>query len=380
VGDEYGIGRPTWAEVDLGALRGNLSVIRGLASERRIIAVIKADAYGHGAVPVGRVLEREGVDMLAVATVNEARVLREGGIRTPVLLLQGLHDEAESELLAPLNLVPLVGRADTLAQIEAAARRTGRPQSVHLKVDTGMGRLGLLPEEIGEALDALRACPHLELSGFATHLAEADNPASSVLHVQRRLFEALLGSVRAAGFRPGWIHADPSAGVIRGATSFATAVRPGLALFGADPTLEGGHPLEPVMTLLTRVIHAKDLPAGSRVGYGGTYVVPCRSRILTLPLGYADGLPRAAGGRVEVGLGHRRVPLVGRVSMDLATVDAGAGSDARVGDEVLIFGRRADSVLRVEKIAHATDTISYELLVRIGSRVPRIPKGGAWGG
>jgi alanine racemase len=378
LGEVHERGRPTWAEVDLSALQRNLRVIRRLAGERRIIAVVKADAYGHGAVPTATVLERDGAEMLAVATVEEARELRQGGIRVPILLLQGLHDPGEGDLLAPMGLVPLIGRPEMLAWVDASARRAGQRQPIHLKVDTGMGRLGLLPDEVGPALEALRACSQVHLDGVATHLAESDDPASPVTEAQRYRFEKILGTVRAAGFDPGWIHADPSAAILRGVTPLATAVRPGLSLYGPDPTLEGGHALEPVMTLVTRVIHAKNLPAGARVGYGGTYVAPCRTRILTLPLGYADGLPRSAGGRVEVGLRGRRVALVGRVSMDLATVDAGPGSDASVGEEVVIFGRRDDLTLRVEKIAHSTDTISYEILVRIGSRVPRVPKDGEW--
>ncbi len=373
-------GRPTWAEIDLGALRRNLQAVRDLASGRRIIAVVKADGYGHGAVPVGRELEHAGADMLAVATMEEARELRQAGVRIPVMLLQGLHHPAEAELVTALHLVPLVGRLDMLAPLDAAAARAHRTVPVHLKFDTGMGRLGFLPEETGAVLDALRRCRHLEFAGLATHLAEADDPASPATEVQHRRFVELVGSVRASGFDPEWIHADNSPGLLRGGTPGASAARPGLLLYGADPTLEGGHALEPVMTLVTRVIRAQDVPAGSRVGYGGTYVAPCSTRILTLPIGYADGLPRAAGGSAEVGLRGRCAPLVGRVSMDLAAVDAGPESDVEVGEEVFVFGRRGELTIRVEKIAEATDMIPYEILVRIGGRVRRVPRNAGWAG
>ncbi|MEE8557847.1 MAG: alanine racemase [Myxococcota bacterium] len=369
VGEESG--RPTWAEIDLGALARNLRAVRGLAQGRRVIAVVKANAYGHGAVAVSSALEREGADMLAVATVEEARELRLGGIRLPLLLLEGLHDPGDADVLLPLNLVPLIGRIESLAPLEGAARRAGRPLPVHLKIDTGMGRLGLLPDELGGVFEVLRGSV-LELEGIATHLSEADDGDSTATDSQRRRFEDAVQSARASGFEPAWIHADPSAGLVHGPTRVSTAVRPGILLYGPDPTLEGGHGLEGVMTLVTRVIRAKDLPPGSRIGYGGTYVTSVASRILTVPVGYADGLPRSAGGRVELGLGDRLVPLVGRVSMDLATLDAGPGSNAEVGEEVLIFGRRGGLELRVEKIAAATDTISYEILVRVGARVPRV--------
>jgi alanine racemase len=374
VGEVREAGRPTWAEIDLGALRRNLRAVRDFAGDRRIIAVVKADGYGHGAVPVARELERAGAEMLAVATVDEADELRQAGVRAPVMLLQGLHRPEEAETVVALDLVPLVGRLDMLAPLDAAAGRAGRALPVHLKFDTGMGRLGFLPEEAGAILDALGGHRHLELSGLATHLAEADDSASSATETQRRRFGEVVESVRTSGFTPEWIHADNSPGVLRGGTPGASAARPGLLLYGADPTLEGGHALEPVMTLVTRVIRAQDVPAGSRIGYGGTYVAPCRTRLLTLPIGYADGLPRAAGGRAEVGLRGRRVPLVGRVSMDLAAVDAGPSSDVEVGEEVLVFGRRGELTIRVERIAEATDTIPYEILVRVGSRVPRIPR------
>jgi alanine racemase len=342
--------------------------------------VVKADAYGHGAAPAARALEGAGAEMLAVATLEEARELRAAGVRIPVLLLQGIHDPAEAEGAAALALVALVGRGDMLEPLEAAGRRAGRSLPVHLKVDTGMGRLGVMPDDVGAVLERLRACPHLDLSGLATHLAEADDARSPVTSAQRQVFQEVLDSVRASGFEPEWVHVDNSAGVVRGCTVSASAVRPGLMLYGADPTLEGGNALEPVMTLVTHVIRAQDVPAGARIGYGGTYVAPSRTRILTLPIGYADGLPRIVGGRVEVGLRGRLAPLVGRVSMDLAAVDAGPASDVEVGEEVLLFGRRAELTIRVEKIAQAADTIPYEILVRIGSRVPRISKDGAWVG
>ena len=368
------VGRPTWAEIDLAALRSNLAGVRRRAGARRVIAVVKANAYGHGAVAVSRALAEAGCEALAVATLAEARELREADLELPILLLQGLLAPEQADELIARRLVPLVGSLQQLEPLRAAAARAGYRAPIHLKLDTGMGRLGLLPDQLEPALRALGHAPELLLEGVASHLAEADDAHSPSLARQRELFATLLARVGELGFAPAWVHMDNSAGVVHGPTAGSTAVRPGLQLYGADPTLEGGVSLEPVMTLLTRVTRAADLPAGSRVGYGGTYATPERTRILTLPIGYADGLPRAAGNRFAVGLGGRRLALVGRVSMDLAAVDAGPGSDASEGDVVLVFGRRDGLTIRVEELAVAVGTIAYEILVGIGSRVARVER------
>ncbi len=374
-----GQGRPTWAEIDLAALRRNLELLRARAGSRRVIAVVKAGGYGHGAVPVARALVDAGAHALAVATLAEACELRAAGLAVPILLLQGLHAPAEADEIAAHHLVPLVGSLSSLEPLRAAAARAGRALPIHLEVDTGMGRLGLLPEQLDAALDELRRAPALELAGFASHLADAENPAAPSLARQRERFRALLARVHAAGLRPGWIHLDSSGAVLHGPTPETTAVRPGIALYGVDPT-GAGTALAPVMSLFTRVLRAADLPAGSPVGYGGEYVTGCATRILTLPVGYADGLPRAAGGRFSAGVGGRRAPLVGRVSMDLATLDAGPGAPEREGDRVLLFGSDAGMTIRVEELARAAGTIAYEILVRIGPRVPRVPRGAEWSG
>jgi len=209
-----------------------------------------------------------------------------------------------------------------------------------------------------------------------THLAESDAAGAAATAAQRRCFAAVLERARARGFDPAWIHADPSAGVLHGPTPGTNAVRPGIALYGPDPTLEGGHPFEPVMTLRSRVLCVKPLAAGARVGYGGSYVAPRATRLALLPLGYADGLARAAGGRFAIGICGQRVPLVGRVSMDLAAADVG-DLPVCAGDPVLIFGRVGALEIRAEELAAALDTLAYEVLVGIGRRVPRVVRSGA---
>ena len=365
-------GRPTWAEIDLAALRSNLSWVRRRAGERRVLAVVKADAYGHGAVEVSRALVAAGCDALAVATTEEARQLRGAGIGVPLLLLQGLHAPEEADEALRLDLQPAVGCLDALDPLEAAARRARRRFALQLKVDTGMTRLGLALDEVTPALERLAKSESLELVGLMSHLADADDVAAPTHSAQQERFLALLAQVRAAGFAPAWIHLDNSAGLVHGPTPETNAVRVGLLLYGADPTLEGGFKLDPVMSLYTRVLHARNVPAGTRVGYGGIFEAPEPTRILTLPIGYADGLPRAAGGCFSVGVRGGRVPLVGRVSMDLVAVDAGPTSELEVGEEILVFGRRKELVIPVEELASAVGTIPYEILVGVGPRVPRI--------
>jgi len=368
--------RPLWADIDLGAVRHNLARLRARAPGRRVIAVVKGGAYGHGAVRVARTLAAAGCEAFGVAMLDEALELRAAGLALPILLLQGLHDPAEADTALEARLWPAVSRPSALEPLAAAARRAGRRFPLHLKIDTGMGRLGMQPGELAGVLDRLKAAPELELSGVMTHLADAEDLASPEPARQRARFTELVNTVRERGFRPDWLHVDNSGGILRGPTPGTTAVRPGISLYGIDPTQQSGLGLEPVMTLRTRVIHAKDVPAGTRIGYGGTFCAPGPTRILTVPVGYADGLPRAASNRFSVGLASSgRLRLVGRVSMDTATLDAGPDSNADVGDEVVIFGRAGTLLVPVEELATAADTVAYEILSRIGPRVPRVERG-----
>lgn len=337
-----------------------------------MIAVVKAGGYGHGARIVSAGLVGGGVDALAVATVAEAAELRAGAIHVPILLLQGLHAPDEADFAHEQVLTSAVGRMDALAPLEAAAERAGRPFPVHLKFDTGMTRLGFAPEEIDALLDRVLDNPQLDVQGLMSHLACADDADSAETPRQRASFTALVARARERGLEPEWIHMDNSPGVLHGPTEGTTAIRPGLALYGADPTLEGGADLAPVMSLCTRVAQVLSVPAGRSVGYGASYTTERDTRIAILPLGYADGLPRAAGpGGWTVGLRDRVLPLAGRVSMDLCAIDAG-DEPVEVGDEVLVFGRRHGLELRVEERAALCGTVAYEILTGIGPRVPRV--------
>ena len=361
-----------WAEIDLGAAARNFRAIRARADGRRVIAVVKANAYGHGATLLARALADERCDAFAVISVEEAAELRGAGVRAPILVLGGpmVAEDADRALALDASLV--VSRGEALDWLEAAAERAGKTADFHLELDTGMARLGLAPDDLAALVARVRAAKRVRLDGVMSHLACADDAARPETARQRARFAELVAAVRAAGFAPRWVHLDNSAGLARGATPGTDAVRPGIWLYGIDPTLEGGHALEPVMSLFARVAHAKTVPADTPIGYGGDYRTSERARILTLALGYADGLPRAAGGRVDVGVRGRRARLVGRVSCDLAMAVVPADDPTRAGDVALVFGRAQGLEIPVDELARAAGTISYEILVRIGPRVPRL--------
>lgn len=362
-----------WAEIDVGALARNYRSIRARARDKRVIAVVKANAYGHGAVPAARALAAAGCDAFAVISLDEAAELRGAGLRGMLLVLGGVQDADEAARALSLDSEPVISRVEPLEWLDAAAARAGRDCRVHLELDTGMGRLGATPGELDALLAGAARAERVRIAGVMSHLACADDAASPETARQRALFAELVARVRASGVTPQWVHIDNSAGIVRGGAPGCNAVRPGIALYGVDPTLEGGHPFEPVMSLCARIVHAKNVAAGTPIGYAGEFRAEGPTRILTLALGYADGLPRAAGGRASVGVSGRRAPLVGRVSCDLATVAVPPDDPAAPGDVALVFGRRAGLEVPVAELARAVGTISYEVLVRIGPRVPRIP-------
>ncbi|HKC51486.1 MAG TPA: alanine racemase [Myxococcota bacterium] len=361
-----------WAEIDLGALARNYRAIRARAGDKRVIAVVKANAYGHGALLATRALVGAGCDAFAVISVEEAAELRSAGVAEPVLVLGGVQSRADADAALALDVEAVVSRVEALDWLEAAAGRAGRVARFQLELDTGMGRLGVLPDELPAFLERIAGARHARLSGVMSHLACADDAASPETGRQRKLFAELVARVRAAGLRPEWVHMDNSAGIARGPSDGSDAVRPGISLYGVDPTLEGGHAGEPVMSLCARVVHAKTVAAGTPIGYAAEFRAAERTRILTLGIGYADGLPRAAGGRAAVAVRGRRAPLVGRISCDLATAAVPPDDPSAAGDVALVFGRRDGLDVPVEDLARAVGTISYEVLARIGPRVPRL--------
>jgi alanine racemase len=368
-----GIYRATVAVIDLDAVADNLRSLRSLLPRSvAVCAIVKADAYGHGAVPVSRELEAGGVEAFGVATVEEGLELRRAGVGRPILVLGiGLSGiEAAQEH----GLSPVIYSAAAAERISEAARRMGKPLSVHLKIDTGMGRLGVLGDEWEAVLKDLQENPWIQVKGLATHFSSAESdPAFSRTQLDR-FRKAVDQAEGLCKDRLRQVHIANSAGLLNHPESVFTMVRPGLLLYGAypEPGLRKKIRVRPAMTFKTRVLSVKSLPAGSPVSYGGTFRTERASRIATLPVGYADGYRRDLSNRGWVLLRGRKAPVVGTVTMDLTMIDVTDIPEASEGDEVILFGPAEGACLPVEELAERIGTISYELLCAVGRRVPRI--------
>ncbi|MEM7309325.1 MAG: alanine racemase [Planctomycetota bacterium] len=366
-----------WADIDLDALGHNLGVIRrAVGPAPALLLVVKADAYGHGAVAVAHHALRSGAQALGVGTSAEALELRRAGIRARILVLGTIVAEEVGSCVRHGIEIGLHA-TDRARALEEAGRVAERVVRVHLNVDTGMGRLGVLPRRAADVLRVVQRSPHVELAGVMTHLAAVDEHDPSP-EEQLRRFERVLASARGEGLIPAsaWVHAANSLGIFRGAGSAYDAVRPGLAAFGVGTDLPTARALQPVLSWRTQVVFLKDLPAGSRVGYGGAWTASRDTRVATLPVGYNDGLAWSLGNRAEVLVRGRRAPLIGRVSMDYATVDVTDVPGVAVGDTVTLLGRDAGERIRVEELAERAGTIPHEITCRVGQRVGRVYRGG----
>jgi len=361
------------ATIDRGALRANLAFARACAGGREVIAVVKADAYGHGAVPVARTLLDAGAHALAVFDAGEVAELRDGGVDAPLLAFAGPVDDAAAAELVARRAIAVVHGEEGIDRMVAAARSAGCRAAVALEVDTGMRRMGVPCEAACDVAARITEASELEFAHVFTHFACADEPDLAFSLAQAERFRDTVAALRQRRLAPAAIHAANSAGLLAPALvealPEATAVRPGLMLYGARPAAHLGDDLVPVMTLRAPVVAIHTLRAGEGVGYGHAWRAPAATRVATVALGYADGLARAAGGRGEVWLGGARRPLRGRVSMDSCAVEIG---DAPVGcgDEAVFFGAAAGAP-RVEESADAAGTLAYEVLVRVGRRVQR---------
>lgn len=360
----------TWAEIDLDALAHNYRALRAMLPQGcRFAGLVKADAYGHGAVPVAKKLEQLGADMLAVACVDEGEQLRRAGISLPILCL-GQTPEALGEELLQWDVTQEVEDLETAQAFSEIAQRQGKKLKVHIKVDTGMSRLGFLwSQGAEEDIRRVYGLPGLECEGVFTHFANADGDETYTMEQFTRFLD-LLGHLERAGVTFPIRHCAASAAVLNYPCTHLDMVRPGIALYGhyPAPDMEYTCPLEPVMTLKTRVAAVRGLAGGTPVSYGCTYVLKRDSRLAVLPVGYADGFFRLFSNKLEVEIRGRRVPLVGRVCMDMCMVDTTDLPEVQPGDEVVIYG---DDV-PVENGAGLVGTIQYELLCDVSPRVPRI--------
>ena len=337
------------------------------------MAVVKANAYGHGAVPVARVAVAAGATWLGVALPEEAAMLRVAGIASRILVLGPIAPE-QASLVARHDLDQCVSDPVQAEFLNRAATSAGRPLRLHLKVDTGMGRVGVSLREVGPAATRIAALPAVRLAGLMTHFAESDAADPAFTREQLARFAAATGAVRAAGVAIPLRHAANSAALLHHPDARLDMVRPGIMLYGCHPCdrRPNDPTLAPALRFRTVVSHLKDLPAGGSVSYGRTFVAPHDLRIATLPVGYADGLARLLSGQGQVLIGGQRVPIVGRVCMDMTMVDVTGVPDVRVGDEAVLIGRQDAEEITADEVAALTGTISYEVLCRIGARVPRV--------
>jgi alanine racemase len=368
--------RPTVARVDLSALQSNLRAIsRLVAGKARVIAVVKANAYGHGAERVGPALEAAGADVLACADIEEGVLLREAGVRAPILVfgalsvsdLAGVFDRD----LTPTISTPSAGRA-----LQAAAAARGVRLACHLKIDTGMNRLGFRHDNLARTLPEVAGSPNLEIVAAYTHFATADDPESPFLDAQRERFERALETIAAVGLKPAARHAANSAALLRDARVWYDFVRPGLLIYGiAPPPLATTLALRPALALTSRVVAVKGMRPGEGTGYGLRTRAGEPRSIAVVPAGYADGLDTRLAGRGAVLIRGRRAPIVGSVCMDMITIDVTGltGPDAvQTGDEVVIIGSQGADRIDAREMAATIETIPYEILCRIGARIQRV--------
>ena len=362
--------RTTVVDVDLDAIAANVSALAA-ASGVRVIAVVKADAYGHGAEAVAHVAIEAGAAALAVATVEEALVLRRRGVSVPILVLLGAQSADEIAAAVDADLSLTVWSVLAGKRIAAAGRAARRTAAVQLKVDTGLTRLGAPAAEAVDRYREIAALRGLSVEGIFTHLASADEADQTSAREQLARFDGVLDGI---GTLPDWVHASASAGT----AAFAqepriTAIRPGLALYGLSPAphLAARIALRPALSWRSRIHRIAAVPAGTGVSYGHEYRTTAAARIATVPIGYGDGIPRAAKGRLGLLIDGSLVPIVGRISMDHVTLDVSDHPDVVEGDAVVVIGSQGAAVQTAEDVATALQTISYEVVTGIRARVPR---------
>ncbi|MBI4376642.1 MAG: alanine racemase [Elusimicrobia bacterium] len=357
--------RPTWAEIDLAKLRGNLKGFRArMPSGVRLMFVVKGNAYGHGALDCARAAQQGRLaDWLGVSSVEEGVQLREGGIRLPILVLGSLYPFESFLAAVEHGLTPTVASLESAQRLAQVARRLERPVDCHVKIETGMGRIGVGPQAAARIADFLAGQPSLRLTGLYTHLSCVDTD-------KRFTKDQLLRFQRAVAVFRGWknlvLHAANSAAALNFPESRLDLVRPGLAIYG----LYRG--FDPVMSLKSQVIFLKTVEAGAPISYDASFRVKRRSRIATIPLGYADGLSRRFSTRGSVLLRGRRCPIVGRITMDMTMIDVSASAECRVGDEAVILGDQGKESITAGELAVLAETIPYEITTMISHRVPRV--------
>ena len=365
--------RPTIAVIDRDALDYNYREVVRCAEGQQVLAVVKAGAYGHGAVEIAKRLLRLGADMLGVALVEEGRELREAGIDAPILVMGATFPE-QAEAMVSLKLTPAIYSLPVAQALSDAAYQRRTTINVHVKIDTGMGRIGTAPEDAPDLIASLKKLRNISVQGLMTHFADADLRDKQFALKQMDRFEALLKALEAVKIKVPVRHAANSAAVLDFHRAFFTMVRPGLMLYGYNPLEAGARcaDLRPVLSLLTRIVFLKKVPAGVPISYGRTFTTKRASTIATLPIGYADGYGRGLSNKGEALVRGARVPVVGRVCMDMCMIDVTDVPAVREGDDVVLIGSQGSERITADDIAAKIGTIAYEVLCGISSRVPRI--------
>jgi alanine racemase len=370
-------GRPTYAEIDLDALRHNFMEARRLAGEdQKLLGIVKADAYGHGAIPVALALERMGADFIGVAITEEGVQMRRAGIKTPILLLGGDYPGQETVLFKH-HLTPILFDLETARRLDAAARQAGVIHPYHLKIDTGMGRVGFQLEELSGVLPVLRTFDSLRMEGIISHFCVSDVPGDPFTEVQRQRFREALALVRGAGFEPDFRHIGNSAALLTLKMPECNMLRPGVILYGASPSAAFRFALDlhPVMHLRTTVVQVRHIPEGASVSYGRSFIAARPTTLAAIPVGYADGYSRRLSNCGDVLIHGRRARVAGKVCMDWTLIDVTDIPDVRTGDVVTLLGRDGEEEITADEWADKIGTISYEVFCQISKRVPRLYRG-----
>lgn len=369
--------RPVWAEVDLKAIENNIKEIKRVAKDKEIIAVVKADAYGHGALDIVPVLLKNGADRLAVAVITEAIELREAGINVPILIL-GYTPISFADDIINYDIEQTVFDLNYAKELSKAALRLGKKAKIHISLDTGMGRIGFIPnEESINAIEEISKLDGIEITGMFTHFSTADEADKNYTREQFEKYKWTVDQLEKRDINVGIKHVANSATIIDLEEYYYDAIRPGIILYGYYPSNEVNKEkikIRPALTLKSHVVHLKEVKEGTYISYGRKYVTKGIEKIATLPIGYADGYTRLLSGKVKVIINNKLVPVVGRICMDQCMVNVSELDSVKAGDEVILLGETENCKYNADDIAKEIDTISYEILCMIGKRVPRVYK------
>ncbi len=367
--------RPAWAEINLSNLDYNIKQITKKAGGREIIGVVKADGYGHGSVEVSKVLLENGVKTLAIATLQEAVTLREAGFSCPIIML-GITPEMYAETLLKYDITPVVSSYENAAAISEAAKAAGRIVEALVAVDTGMGRIGFLPDgESVEAFQKIGGLSHLKIKGLFSHFATADEKDKTYAQQQLAHYNEIYEALRTAGVDIPYRTFANSAAIMEIPDAHFDAVRPGIILYGCYPSGEVDRnqlSIKPVMSVKANIVHLKKVPSGFSVSYGRKFTTARESLIATLALGYADGYPRYLSGKGRVIVNGVYAPVAGNICMDQCMVDVTDVPDVKLGDEVVLMGSQGDLTILADEIGEKTGTINYEVVCAFGQRLPKV--------